>query len=295
MKKVVLTGGTGFIGKYVAKRFRESGFQVVIVSREGGDASWNHTDLKEALDGAELVLNLAGKSINCRHNQENKRLILNSRLNTTQQIGLVINDCATKPKLWVNASAVGIYKPTMIKPATEDDSELGTDFLAEVVCQWENKFFDFKFPETRQIVLRTSVVLGRDGGALKPLILLSRFGLGGKQADGMQMFSWIHEEDYFQILLFLIHNPTINKVINCTSPNPVSNKDFMQTLRKIMHVLIGLPAPKFAIQLGAKVIGTEPELILNSSFVIPKRLLDTGFEFKFPTVDLALNDLISST
>ena len=294
MKKVVLAGGTGFIGRYVAKRFRESGFQVVIVSREDGDASWNRTDLKEALDGAELVLNLAGKSINCRHNQENRRLILNSRLNTTQQIGLAINDCTIRPKLWINASAVGIYKPSIITPITEDESELGTDFLADVVLQWENEFLSFKTKETRQIVLRTSVVLGRNGGALKPLILLSRFGLGGKQADGKQMFSWTHEEDYFQILLFLIDNPDVNNVINCTAPNPVSNKDFMQTLRKVMHVLFGLPAPRFAIQLGAALIGTEPELILNSSNVIPKRLLDAGFEFKFPTVDLALNDLLTS-
>jgi len=294
MKKVVLAGGTGFIGRYVAKRFRESGFQVVIVSREDGDASWNRTDLKEALDGAELVLNLAGKSINCRHNQENRRLILNSRLNTTQQIGLAINDCTIRPKLWINASAVGIYKPSIITPITEDESELGTDFLADVVLQWENEFLSFKTKETRQIVLRTSVVLGRNGGALKPLILLSRFGLGGKQANGMQMFSWIHEEDYFRILLFLIDNPDVNNVINCTAPNPVSNKDFMQTLRKVMHVLFGLPAPRFAIQLGAALIGTEPELILNSSNVIPKRLLDAGFEFKFPTVDLALNDLLTS-
>jgi len=294
MKKVVLTGGTGFIGSYVAKRFRESGFQVAIVSRESGDISWNHADLREAFEDSELVLNLAGKSINCRHNEENRRLILNSRLNTTQLIGLAINDCVIKPKLWVNASAVGIYKPSITKPITEEESELGTDFLADVVRQWENKLFDFKFPETRQIVLRTSVVLGRDGGALKPLVLLSRLGLGGKQADGKQMFSWIHVEDYFRVLLFLIDNPSMSKVINCTAPNPVSNKDFMQNLRKVLHVLVGLPAPKFAIQLGAKVIGTEPELILNSSFVIPKRLHDAGFEFKFPTVDLALNDLLAS-
>lgn len=295
MKKVVLAGGTGFIGWYVAKRFRESGFQVVIVSREDGDASWSHTDLKEAVDGSELVLNLAGKSINCRHNQENKRLILNSRLNTTQLIGLAINDCAIKPRLWINASAVGIYKPTISKPVTENESELGTDFLAEVVSQWENEFFSFKSTDMHQVALRTSVVLGRDGGALEPLILLSQFGLGGKQADGKQMFSWIHEEDYFRVLLFLMDNPNLNNVINCTAPNPVSNKNFMQALRRAMHIAIGLSAPKFAIQLGSALIGTEPELILNSSYVIPERLLNAGFKFKFPTVDVALKDLISST
>jgi uncharacterized protein (TIGR01777 family) len=295
MKKVVLAGGSGFIGQYVAKRFRELGYRVMIVSREQGDVSWNRTDLTEAFEDAELVLNLAGKSINCRHNKENKRLILDSRLNTTQLIGLAINDCTKKPGLWVNASAVGVYKPSVEQAMTEEESVFGLDFLADVVSQWENTFFSFNIPDTRQVALRTSVVLGKIGGALKPLVLLSRLGLGGKQADGKQMFSWIHEEDYFQILLFLINNPALDNVINCTAPNPLSNKDFMQTLRSVMRVRVGIPAPALAIQVGSALIGTESGLILNSSYVIPKRLLDAGFTFKFPTVDSALKDLIAST
>jgi len=294
MKKVVLAGGTGFIGSYIAKRFEQIGYEVFVVSREEEHTSWIQNDLKNALENAELVINLAGKSINCRHTEKNRIHIIGSRLNSTKLIGSAIKACSIPPELWINASAAGVYRPSVDEPMTEDQTDLGDDFLADVVRQWEAVFFDFNLPATRQVALRTSVVLGRDGGALKPLVLLSRFGLGGKQADGKQMFSWIHVEDYFRVLLFLLEKESIGSVINCSSPNPLSNKEFMQALRKTLHIPIGLPAPKFAIQLGAKVIGTEPELILNSSYVIPKLLLDAGFEFEFPTVDLALNDLLTS-
>jgi uncharacterized protein (TIGR01777 family) len=294
MKKVVLAGGTGFIGSYIAKRFDQIGYQVFIVSREDEHTSWIQNDLKSALENAELVINLAGKSINCRHTEKNRKHIISSRLNSTKLIGGAIKACSVPPKLWINASAAGVYKPSVDEPMTEDKTDFGDDFLANVVRQWEAAFFDFNLPATRQVALRTSVVLGRDGGVLKPIVLLSQFGLGGKHADGNQVFSWIHVEDYFRVLLFLLEKEPIDSVVNCSSPNPVSNKEFMHTLRKTLHVRIGLPAPKFAIQLGAKFIGTEPALILNSSYVIPKRLLDAGLEFKFPTVDAALADLLDS-
>ena len=169
---------------------------------------------------------------------------------------------------------------------------MGTDFLAEVVTEWENLFFGFQLPETRQVVLRTSVVLGQYGGALKPLIWLSRFGLGGRQAEGTQMFSWIHLEDYFRIVRFMMENMSLKGVFNCTSPCPLSNKDLMLSLRRTLHVPFGIPAPRFAVNIGAKLIGTQPELILNSSFVVPKRLQEAGFQFAFPEIDKALRDLI---
>ncbi|MFT3751393.1 MAG: TIGR01777 family oxidoreductase [Paludibacter sp.] len=292
MKKVVIAGGTGFIGKYLAKRFEESGYNVLVVSREEQHVSWKPVELTEALEGAELIVNLAGRNINCRHNDVNRKAIVDSRVNTTMWIGNAIEACETPPRLWVNASASGVYKSSYTKEMAEDETELGSDFLAQVVSEWEKTFFGFQLTETRQVALRTAVVLGRSGGALKPLVMLSCFGLGGKQANGRQLFSWIHIEDYFQILLFLINNPALKDIINCTSPAPVSNSEFMRLLRKTLKVPFGIPAPEFAIKLGAKVIGTEADLILKSSNVIPKRLQQEGFRFRYPSLALALDDLL---
>jgi uncharacterized protein (TIGR01777 family) len=295
MKKVVIAGGTGFIGSYLVKRFIETGWQVLIVSRNPKHVSWKPVDLIESFENAELVINLAGKSINCRHTDENKKEIIDSRINTTIWIGNAILACKNPPKLWINGSACGIYKASVDQPVTEDTTEFGTDFLAEVVRQWEKAFLGFHLPTTRKVVLRTSVVLGPDGGAILPFVWLSRFWLGGKQAEGSQIFSWIHIEDYFRTLLFLAEKDTVKGVINCTSPNPVSNKEFMRSLRKTLRVPIGIPAPEFAIKIGAKILGTEPELILNSSYVIPKRLLESGFKFRFPEPEKALADLLKKT
>ena len=240
MKKVVIAGGTGFIGTYLATRFREIGFKVLIVSRNPEHVSWLPNDLQQAVEGAELVINLAGKTINCRHNSTNRKSILESRIKTTKLIGDAISACIEPPKLWVNASASAIYKPSEEKAMTEDEPDLATGFLADVVSQWESTFFEFQMPKTRQVALRTSVVLGKEGGALKPLAWLSRLGLGGKQADGTQIISWIHLEDYFRIIQFLIKNVEIKGVINCTSPNPLTNNDFMSALRNTVSAIFGL-------------------------------------------------------
>ena len=146
--------------------------------------------------------------------------------------------------------------------------------------------------KTRQVALRTSVVLGLNGGALQPLVWLTRFGLGGKQADGNQIFSWIHLEDYFRIIQFLMDETSLQGIVNCTSPNPLTNKDFMHSLRKRLKVPFGIPAPRWIIKIGARLIGTEPELLLNSSYVVPKRLIDAGFKFNFPQIDGALENLL---
>ena len=179
MKKIVIAGGTGFIGSYLAKRFKETGYIVLIVSRESGYVSWKPVDLTEALDGADLVINLAGKSINCRHTPVNMKAILESRLNPTILIGNAILACKNPPKLWMNGSACGIYKSSFDHAMIETETELGDDFLAGVVRQWEELFFGLSLPDTRKVALRTSVVLGKNGGALLPLVWLSRMGLGG--------------------------------------------------------------------------------------------------------------------
>ena len=292
MKKIVIAGGSGFIGSYLSARFLALGHSVFIVSRQSGDVAWQHNDLVETFEKADLVINLAGKTINCRHNETNRKAILDSRINSTKLIGNAISVCKQAPKLWINASAAGIYKPSITHPATEEEQAVGTNFMAEVVARWENEFFGFQLSKTRQVALRTSVVLGLNGGALQPLVWLTRFGLGGKQADGNQIFSWIHLEDYFRIIQFLMDETSLHGIVNCTSPNPLTNKDFMHSLRKRLKVPFGIPAPRWTIEIGARLIGTEPELLLNSSYVVPKRLIDAGFRFNFPQIDSALENLL---
>ena len=292
MKKIVIAGGTGFIGTYIVERFQKAGYTVLIVSRNPKHISWNPIGLTEALEDAEAVINLAGKSISCLYTEENKKAIIESRINTTLWLGNAILSCVTPPKVWINASATGIYKPSFDHLMTEDETEYGNDFLAEVVKHWEKTFFAFQLHETRQIALRTSVVLGKGGGALQPLVALSRLWLGGKQGDGKQIMSWIHEEDYFHILQFLIADKTMHGVINCTSPHPIPNREFMEQLRKCLRVPVGISAPEFAVKIGAKFRGIEPDFILNSVNVYPKRLLYAGFQFSYPDTVKALKELL---
>lgn len=292
MKKIVIAGGTGFIGAYISERFQKAGYTVLIVSRNPEHVSWNPIGLTEALEGAEAVINLAGKSISCLHTEENRKAIIESRINTTLWLGNALLACIKPPKVWINASATGIYKSSLDHMMTEEETEYNNDFLAEVVQHWEKTFFAFQLPDTRQIALRTSVVLGRGGGALQPLVALARLWLGGKQGDGNQIMSWIHEEDYFQILLFLIAGKNMHGVINCTSPQPISNREFMKQLRNCLRVPIGITAPEFAIRIGAKFRGIEPDLVLSSVNVYPKKLLDSGFQFSYAHLAKALNDLL---
>lgn len=292
MNKIVIAGGTGFIGSYLDMRFRERGYKVILVSRDKAHVPWELAALTEALEKADMLINLAGRSINCRHTPVNKKAILESRTETTKLLGEAILNCTFAPKLWINASATGVYVPSASHPMSEDESELGNDFLAETVTSWEKMFFEFELPSTRQVALRTSVVLGKDGGALAPLVWLTRLGLGGKQASGKQMFSWIHLEDYFRVILFLQEQEVLQGVFNCTAPHPISNKMFMHALRNVLHVPFGIPAPEFAIRVGARIIGTEPELLLNSAYVISKKLSEADFKFSFPEIDKALRDLL---
>lgn len=292
MKKIVIAGGTGFIGTYLAKRFKELGYEVLIVSREPGYVSWNPMELEAAINNSDVVINLSGKSINCRHTKENKKKLLDSRIEPTIWIGNAIQTSLEPPKIWINASASGLYKPSISEAATEDKYQIGTNFLAELVEKWETTFFGFELRKTRQIALRTSVVIGKNGGALKPLLALAKLGLGGKQASGKQMISWIHLEDYFQVILFVIEQNTLSGAINCTSAQPVSNKLFLKNLRKAVGVPFGIPAPKFLIKMGALLIGTESSLLLDSSFLLPTKLTESGFKFNYPDIKSALKNIL---
>lgn len=292
-KKIVLAGGTGFIGKYFADKFKTLGYNVLIISRNNAHIQWdNKSEIENALNGAEMLINLAGKSVNCRYNQKNKDEILKSRTATTKILGDAILSCENPPTLWINSSTATIYRHTMDKPMTESEGEIGSGFSVDVATGWEKSFFDFQLLHTRQIALRMAIVLGEGGGVMEPFVNLVRFGLGGKQGSGKQMFSWLHVEDLFNIILFLQKEKELNGVFNCSAPNPVNNAILMRSLRKTMKASMGLSSPEWMLKMGAVLIGTETELILKSRWVIPDRLTKAGYQFKFPIVDGALEDIL---
>lgn len=292
-KKIVLAGGTGFIGKYFAERFKALDYEIIIISRNSAHIQWeNQTEIENAINGAAMLINLAGKSVNCRYNQKNKDEILTSRTATTKILGDSILNCENPPALWINSSTATIYRHAMDKPMTEIDGEIGTGFSVDVATKWEKSFFDFQLPQTRQIALRMAIILGKGGGVMKPFVNLVRFGLGGSQGSGKQMFSWLHVEDLFNIILFLQNQKDLNGVFNCSAPTPVNNDTLMRALRKTMQASIGLPSPEWMLKIGAVLIGTETELILKSRWVIPDRLQKAGYQFKFPDINGALNDIL---
>ena len=293
-KKIIIAGGTGFVGQYLTKKFTASGYEVVVISRNKNQVSWDNTFLiTEALENAAMLINLSGKSVDCRYNEKNKKEIYDSRIDTTKILGNAIGNCKNPPPIWINSSTATIYRHAEDRPMTESAGEIGTGFSVNVATNWEKAFFDFKLPQTRQVALRMAIVLGSSGGVIKPLKNLVRFGLGGKQGSGKQMFSWIHIEDLFRTIIFVQQHNEVSGVLNTAAPNPVSNKNLMQSLRKHMGVAFGLPAPVWLLKMGAVLIKTETELILKSRWVIPERLSAAGFQFQFPDMDIALKQILS--
>jgi uncharacterized protein len=292
-KKVILAGGTGFIGKYLEYQFNLLGYEVKIISRQPGHISWNdQSAIIEALEGAEILINLAGKSVNCRYNEKNKNEIMNSRIVTTKILGESILACKTPPQILMNSSTATIYRHADDRPMTEENGEIGSGFSVDVATTWEETFYSFHLPKTRQIALRIAIVLGKDGGVMTPFINLVKFGLGGVQGSGNQKFSWIHVEDLFQIILFLRDREDLKGTFNCSSPQPISNRELMKQLRTVMNVPFGLPSPKWMLEVGSVIIRTETELVLKSRWVLPERLESEGYRFTFDTLDKTLKDIL---
>lgn len=295
MKKVIIAGSTGFVGKYLIERFKSYGYNLVTISRNYADIIWEDFNaIKNALEDADLLINLAGKSVNCRYNETNKAEIFSSRTETTETLGKAILQCHNPPRLWINASTATIYRHAIDRPMTEKYGEIGTGFSVEVAQQWEKSFFDFQLQNTRQVALRMAIVLGKDGGVMTPFENLVKFGLGGKQGNGKQMFSWIHIEDLFQIIQYVEAESDIKGIINCSAPEPVTNEDFMRTFREVKKIPIGLPSLTWMLKIGALIIGTETELLLKSRWVLPEKLIDKGFKFEFPTIESALQNILVS-
>jgi uncharacterized protein (TIGR01777 family) len=292
-KKIVIAGGTGFVGQYLFKKFEDSGYGVFIISRQSGHINWNNAGaITETLENSEMLINLAGRSVDCRYSKKNKKEIYESRIETTKTLGEAILKCKNPPELWMNSSTATIYRHAEDRPMTEDGGEIGSGFSVDVATNWEKTFFGFKLPNTRQVALRMAIVLGRDGGVISPLKNLVRFGLGGKQGKGNQMFSWIHIEDLFTVIIYLQQHKELSGIFNTSSPNPVNNLTLMQLLREKMKVKIGLPSPAWFLKTGAVIINTETELILKSRWVIPERLLQSGFEFRYLKIEDALINIL---
>lgn len=295
--RVVIAGGTGFIGNYLRERYERIGYEVVTIARSPGlgHVAWTDRDaVVRALDGADLVINLAGRSVNCRYHRRNREEILRSRVETTAQLGAAIGVCSRPPKLWINSSTATIYRHAADRPMTEEDGEIGTGFSVDVAKAWEESFFRSgdSLPGTRLAALRIAIVLGPGGGVMTPYLHLVRYGLGGHQGSGRQMFSWIHIEDVFGMIRFLETNERLSGVFNASAPFPVTNREQMRRIREAMGRRFGLPAARWMLEIGAWLLRTETELVLKSRWVLPQRLLREGYVFRFEKLDTALADII---
>ncbi|MGV3630695.1 MAG: TIGR01777 family oxidoreductase [Bacteroidota bacterium] len=287
--KIIIFGANGFMGQHLLSCFSKTG-EVIAVQRTPGNnakniryVSWdgkNPGAWCTELEGADLVINLAGKSVDCRYTEANKAAIFSSRLDSTRAIGEAIGQCRLRPKVWINAASATIYRHSF-EPMTESHGIIGEGFSVEVCKAWEKSFFDFRDLGVRQIALRTSIVLGNGGGVMGPFKNLVKFGFGGKMGDGKQIFSWIHIEDVCRAISFLAEHENCSGVYNIAAPNPIPNAEFMHALRKRYHRSFGIPLSKSLLEFGAKLIGTETELILKSRYVIPKKLVHEGFQFKY--------------
>ncbi len=302
MKKIVIAGGTGFLGKMLSEHFANLNYEVVVLSRSEhkpvGNISFvkwdgeNLTDWRKELEGAKALINLCGKSVDCRYTQNNKKLIYDTRLNSTKVLGKAIESCKTPPEVWINSSSATIYRHSEDRDMDENTGEIGTGFSVDVCQKWESTFFRSITPNTRKVALRIAIVLGKNGGALQPLKNLTRIGFGGRQGSGDQYFSWIHEEDFINAVNFVLDNEELSGVFNVSSPNPVKNTQFMKALRKVLKAPFGMPMPKWMLEMGALIIRTETELILKSRRVVPQKLLEKGYKFQFAKLDNALSNLL---
>lgn len=301
MKKLIIAGGTGFLGKALITQFEHEYDEIVILSRSGNRQTnkirYVQWDAKSfgiwgmELEGAEAIINLSGRNINCRYTKKNKAEILASRLESTNVIGEAILICKIPPKVWINASATGIYQFQENEFSTEVNAEIGTGFIAQVCVAWEKAVTKFKLPNTRQLIIRTSMVLGQGGGAFPVMSKLASLGLGGTLGKGTQQVSWIHIADYCALMKWMIDTNTAIGVYNAVAPIPIINKEMMRLFRQKAHMKIGLPAYTWMIEIGAFFIGTEAEIILDSTYAYPERALNEGFTFKNKTMKACLDNL----
>jgi uncharacterized protein (TIGR01777 family) len=319
MLKIIIAGGSGQVGSILARAFQQQGHDVSVLSRNASDkalpvkperpwriVTWDGATLNgwsDTLDGSDVVINLAGRSVNCRYTSANRQSILDSRVMSTRAIAQAIALAHRPPRVWLQASTATIYSHRYDAPNDETSGIIGGNepdaprawrFSIDVARAWEREFDLATTPRTRKIALRSAMTMSPDpGGIFDTLLRLVRFGLGGRAGDGRQFISWVHHEDFANAVQWLIDREDVTGVVNIATPNPLPNDDFMRDLRNAWGTHIGLPASRWMLNVGAVFIRTETELILKSRRVIPKRLLDLGFRFKHPVWSEAAADLCS--
>lgn len=297
MKKIIIAGGKGFLGKALEAHFTSQGNKVFILTRNpsapnhlfwDGKVATKYLDLLEETD---VLINLAGKSVDCRYTETNRQAILQSRIASTQALFDAVSMAKNPPGVWINASSATIYIHAETRQMTENEGIIGDDFSMNVCKAWEAVFFQGELPRTRRIAARTSIVLGNEGGAFVKLKQITRLGLGGSQGRGNQMVSWIHIADFCRAIEYLIEHESLSGPVNITAPSPVSNRELMREVRQKLNIPLGISQPVALLEIGAAMLGTETELLLKSRNVIPRRLLDSGFRFNWPEVSSALAEL----
>ncbi len=309
--KIVIPGGSGQVGQILARHFHARGHTVTVLSRHPSSAPWRCVFWDAVTPGSwiadleqsDVCINLAGRSVNCRYTAANRRVIYESRIQSTSLLNQVFPSLKRAPHLWVNASTATIYRHALDRAMNEAEGELGGNepgapdtwnFSIDVAKGWERTFFSTSTPLTRKVAIRSALTLSPDrGGVFDVLLGLVRHGLGGKQGPGTQFVSWIHEADFVRAIDLLIAREEFSGVVNLASPNPLRNCDFMRALRDAWGIRFGLPATERMIDIGTWLMRTESELVLKSRRVVPGRLLAAGFEFLFPDWPSAARELVT--
>ena len=300
---ILLAGGTGTMGRILQDHFVKQGFRVVVLTRIPAKHKrtgvnflhWDGStigDWASELEGATAVINLAGRSVDCRYNARNKALILDSRVDATNVLGLAIARCMVPPKLWINLSTATIYRHAEDRPMDEATSDIGSGFSVNIANAWEKAFFAHPREGVRQVAVRCAMVFSPHGGAFPRFTQLTRIGLGGHHGSGTQYVSWVHEADVAAFFQWLIDTPSVDGVINLAAPNPVPETDLMKALRDRIKPFVHFNVPGWILPIGAWFLRTETELVLKSRRVVPTRALQLGYQFQHSTIETALDDLL---
>jgi len=307
-RKIVLAGGSGFLGQLLVNWFDQLNYEVVVLTRQCGAktaparaVAWDGKTLGDwahELDNCTALVNLAGRSVNCRYHTRNRRAILASRVDSTRVLGQAVRECARPPKVWLNSSTATIYKHSYDRPMDEVSGSIGGSpeakdlFSVDVAKAWEQAFQEAVAPRTRKVILRTAMVFStRQGTVYRVLRRLARCGLGGAMDNGRQYVSWLHHTDFCGAIQWLIERDNFVGVVNLAAPQPLSNREMMQIIRAACHAPIGLPANRWMLEVGAFMLRTETELIIKSRRVVPARLAEAGFQFCFTDLATAVQDL----
>jgi uncharacterized protein (TIGR01777 family) len=309
--RIIIPGGSGQVGDILSRHFHAQGHDVVVLARKTVPAPWrvikwdgeNLGDWTSELENSDVVINLAGRSVDCRYTAANRKAIKESRIPSTRLLGRAIGQSVHPPHLWMNASTATIYRHIYDRPMDERTGEIGGNepdapakwnFSIDVAASWEAAFFEAVTAKTRKVALRSAMIMSPDrGGVFDTLLRLVRFGLGGSAASGLQFVSWVHDADFLRSIDYLIARDEFDGIVNIASPNPLPNREFMKALRQAWGARIGLPATKWMLEIGTIFLRTETELVLKSRRVIPGRLVEAGFRFQFPEWHAAARDLVT--